>query len=815
MPTSHVPASIELTQVLDEAKDIAEQSGNTLSSGHVLLALFTVTNRAQAILEEREITEDRLLDHLIGMDGEPVDTIAVINSKTAKIAKNCDSDVIGTVHLLAGLCRVNRSQAFRALETMGVDPHGMRTKAIAQLTGRARRIYKDQSATTAADRVKPRQALEREDDANVVTVTAREPLATTEPVAKDISVARPAPEPMTPGPSLWADEQEKVSDENQEQMRESRFRLDSETFPMLARLGRNLTVLAEIGQLDPLIGREQELDQLIDVLNKRRSNNPCIVGEPGVGKTAIVEGLAQRIVSNSTEVGALGEKIIIEIQMGTLLAGTQLRGAFSERMMELKDEVASAEGRIVLFIDEIHTLVGAGAGDGPLDAANELKSALARGEFPCIGATTEKEYRKHIESDPALARRFQVVMIDEPDPDEALEVLRGLEGFYSEHHKVRYRKEALKAAVHLSSRWLHERHLPSKAIDILDQAGAHAVRMGRSFVTVEEVARVVAQQAQMPAERLMLNDQERLLGLANYLRDWVVGHDESLERVASVLQRNFAGFVTDRPMGSFLLLGPTGVGKTECAKVLADYLFGSRDAMCRVDMSEYMDTHSVSRLIGAPPGFVGHEEGGQLTEAVRGKPYQIILLDEVEKASVEVLNILLQLLDDGRLTDGRGRTVRFENTVVFMTSNLGHEEFERMHRPVGFAAASAQNDVLNQVVEAARKRFSPELWNRIDDKLVFRPLTIDDVKSIAGILLKESSARLLNERRIGYETTEAIIPFLIENGGYDPEQGARPMRRTIQKLVEGPVAEAILSGRVTEGATLKVGVHDGRIAIVS
>jgi ATP-dependent Clp protease ATP-binding subunit ClpC len=813
MPTSNVPASIELTQVLDEAKDIAEQSGRTLSSGHVLLALFTVTNRAQALLQGRDISEDQLLDHLIGMEGEPVDTIAVINSKTAKIAKNCDSDVIGTVHLLAGLCRVNRSQAFRALETMGVDPHSMRTNAIRQLTGGARKRYRYQSATTAGDRVQSRQ--ESEDDTNVVTVTAREPQAAPEPMAQDVAVVRPPPEPVTPGPSLWAEEDDKVPDENQERMRESRFRLDSETFPMLGKLGRNLTVLAEIGQLDPLIGRDQELDQLIDVLNKRRSNNPCIVGEPGVGKTAIVEGLAQRIVSNSSEVGALGEKIIIEVQMGTLLAGTQLRGAFSERMMGLKEEVASAEGRIVLFIDEIHTLVGAGAGDGPLDAANELKSALARGEFPCIGATTEKEYRKHIESDPALARRFQLVMIDEPGPDEALEVLRGLEGFYSEHHKVRYRKEALKAAVQLSSRWIHERYLPAKAIDILDQAGAHAVRRGRSFVTVEEVARVVAQQAQVPAERLMLNDQERLLGLATYLRDWVVGHDESLERVASVLQRNFAGFVTDRPMGSFLLLGPTGVGKTECAKVLADYLFGSRDALCRVDMSEYMDTHSVSRLIGAPPGFVGHEDGGQLTEAVRGKPYQIILLDEIEKASVEVLNILLQLLDDGRLTDGRGRTVRFENTVVFMTSNLGHEEFERMHRPVGFTSAMTQNDVLNQVVEAARKRFSPELWNRIDDKLVFHPLTIEHVKRIACILLKESSERLLNERQIGYGTTDAVIPFLIENGGYDPEHGARPMRRTIQKLVEGPVAEAILSGRVTEGATLKVGVHDGRIAIVS
>jgi len=637
------------------------------------------------------------------------------------------------------------------------------------------------------------------------------------PVRAETAMPKPPVEPTTPPASLWAslDDEEAAGSEPQEQMRESRFRLDSETFPMLGKLGRNLTVAAEEERLDPLIGRETELDQLIDILNKRRSNNPCIVGEPGVGKTAIVEGLAQRIVSNSSEVGALGEKIVIEVQMGTLLAGTQLRGAFSERMMALKEEVQLAEGRIVLFIDEIHTLVGAGAGDGPLDAANELKSALARGEFPCIGATTEKEYRKHIESDPALARRFQVVMIGEPDPEEALQVLQGVEAFYSEHHKVRYRAEALEAAVHLSARWIHDRQLPAKAIDVLDQAGSQAVRHSRSFVTVEEVARVVAQQAQVPPERLLQDDKERLMGLGAHLREWVVGHDESLERVAGVLRRNYAGFTTDRPMGSFLLLGPTGVGKTECAKVLANFLFGSRDAMCRLDMSEYMDMHSVSRLIGAPPGYVGHEEGGQLTEAIRGKPYQIILLDEVEKASVEVLNILLQLLDDGRLTDGRGRTVRFENTVIFMTSNLGHEAFDRIHRPVGFSGGVTESDLFNDVVETARKRFSPELWNRIDDKLVFQPLSIEDVKRIAAILLAESSDRLRQERRIGYETTAAVIPFLIENGGFDPEHGARPMRRTVQSLVEGPVAEAILSGRVSPGDTLKVGVHDGRIAVLS
>ena len=809
-------ASIELSRVLEEARDIAENAELTLNSSHLLLALFLVENRAKSILEDRGLDADRVIDAVVKLPAEPVDAVTVVHHKTAQITESCGSSVVGTLHLLAGLCRVSKCQAYKALEEQGVRPSNLRTQVIRYLTGGMPRQYLVRSATPHADRIDPKRSVETGGAEPVISarIALVEPeVETEEETATDASVVASAPA----ADAAW---REARSAPAVEQARRGRYTLDPETFPLLSKLGRNLTELAEHDKLDPLIGRQREVQQLVDILNKRRSNNPCLVGDPGVGKTAVVEGLAQLIVGRDAQVGALGEKILVELQMGSLLAGTQLRGAFAERLGGLKDEVSQAEGRIVLFIDEVHTLIGAGAGDGALDAANDLKTALARGEFPCIGATTEREYRRHIESDPALERRFQMVLVDEPSIEEAIEAVAGLTPYYSRHHKVTYRRDAIEATVRLADRWLQGRFLPGKAIDVLDLAGAWASRHEQRFVSAADVACVVAQTAGIPEDRLLVSDAERLLKMEQHLQRRIVSHEEAVTRISRVIRRNFAGFTSCRPMGSFLLLGPTGVGKTESARVLADFLFGSRDAITRIDMSEYMDAHSVSRLIGAPPGYVGHEEGGQLTEAVRRRPYQIILFDEVEKASGEVLNILLQLLEEGQLTDGRGRRVRFQNTVVMMTSNLGHEHFDpAAGRRVGFAARGitakrGDADREQRALETARKAFTPELWNRIEDKLVFAPLERGDVERIAALLLEDSSARLEAERKVSYRVTDEVVPLLIERGGYDARMGARPMRRIIQDLVEGAVADAILSGAAPGECTLLVGVVDDQVCVI-
>ncbi|MGA9520571.1 MAG: ATP-dependent Clp protease ATP-binding subunit, partial [Myxococcaceae bacterium] len=576
-------------------------------------------------------------------------------------------------------------------------------------------------------------------------------------------------------------------------------------FPMLTSLGRNLSLEASLGELDPVIGRAKEIDEIIDILGKRRTNNPCLLGEPGVGKTAVVEGVAQQLL---TLPGSLGDRVIIELDMASLVAGTQLRGSFSEKLNALKDEVRKAEGRVVVFIDEIHTLIGAGStGDGPQDAANELKTAMARGDFPCIGATTHDEYRKFISQDPALERRFTAVVVNEPSIPETVEILRGVAPRYEEHHGLRFTSEALEAAASLAARYVSDRFLPDKAISIVDLTGSRCRREGRSVVEPQDVARIVARLAGIPEERLLMGDTTRLLRLEEDLRTRVIGHEESIARVASVIRRNYAGFASRRPMGSFLFLGPTGVGKTEMARALADVLFGSRDALVRIDMSELSEAHGVSRLVGAPPGYVGFGEGGQLTEPVRRRPSSVVLLDEIDKSNREVLMLLLQVLEEGRLTDGKGRHIDFSNTVVILTSNLGAEAFERKARPMGFGNAAetvVEAQSQDAAAQAARKALPPELWNRIDERLVFRPLKHEEVARIAALLLEESSRRLASEKGIAYVAGEDVIGHLLASGGFDPMLGARPMRQTVQRLVEAPLAERILAGGFAQGDLVRV-----------
>jgi ATP-dependent Clp protease ATP-binding subunit ClpC len=539
------------------------------------------------------------------------------------------------------------------------------------------------------------------------------------------------------------------------------------------------------------------------------------VGPPGVGKTALVHGLARAIVLTPDVVPGFEGRIIISIDAGALLSGTSFRGALSERIRELRDEVVKADGRVVVFLDEVHQLLD----EQGADAANDLKTALSDGRFKVIAATTEEELRSKVETDPALLRRFTLVNVDEPTPEEARTILAGLKGLYEDSHQVLYTDDALDAAVRLSHRFIQERQLPHKALDLMDLAGVRARRLGRQQVDRELVAEVTAEMVDVPTERLLLTNAERLLRMEEEMGARVVGHGDAVRRLSEVVRRNQAGFAADRPIGSFLFLGPTGVGKTETAKVLADFLFDNRDSLTQVDMSEYAEPHAMARLIGSPPGYVGHEAGGQLTEAVRRRPYQVLLLDEVEKAHIDVLKVLLQVLEEGRLTDGRGRRVNFCNTVIILTSNLGAERFTGpggigARRRPGFTATRETRDdefevpvdpeILDEVMQDAQDHFPAELWNRIEEKFIFQPLSRADVAEVAKMLIADSSARLSKSAEITFEADDAAIRHLIENGGWSPQFGARPMRRTVQRLIETPIATGIVKSDYAAGDHLLV-----------
>ena len=650
----------------------------------------------------------------------------------------------------------------------------------------------------------------------------------------------------------------------------------------LTDFATDLNESAKQGKIDPVIGRDTEIQRVIQILSRRTKNNPVLIGEPGVGKTAIAEGLAQRIVNgNVPEI--LRNKRIISLSISSMLAGAKYRGEFEERLKKAIDEVQQHKDMII-FIDEIHTLVGAGATEGAMDAANILKPALARGEFQVIGATTLDEYKKHIEKDAALERRFQPVQVGEPNEEDALEILRGLRDRYEAFHKAKITDEALKAAVTLSSRYITDRFLPDKAIDVVDEA-ASKVRMKvfsaapdvkaledrlntvkkekeaavtsqdfekaaklrdeeqalvkeiddkktvakeesdqKLIVTEEDIASVVAQWTGIPVTKIAEEESETLLHLEDELHKRVIGQDDAVTAVAKAVRRARAGLKDPkRPIGSFLFLGPTGVGKTELARALASSLFGDESAMIRLDMSEYMEKHTVSRLVGAPPGYVGYEEGGQLTDAVRRKPYSVILLDEVEKAHADFFNILLQVLDDGRLTDSQGRTVDFRNTVIIMTSNLGAKALHKNSTELGFLAPkkaeSHSNDskkidfkeAKKSVLDAVKRHFRPEFLNRIDEMIVFHPLTEEDLTKIVTILMSDVTKRL-RERDLHLEITPEAMKLLVKEGS-DFTMGARPLKRAIQRLIEDPVSDLILKGEAIAGKTIKANAKDNDIVV--
>jgi ATP-dependent Clp protease ATP-binding subunit ClpC len=589
--------------------------------------------------------------------------------------------------------------------------------------------------------------------------------------------------------------------------------LDPKQFPTLAAFGIHLSAMAARGELDPVIGRDREIENVLDVLAKRHGNNPVLVGHAGVGKTSVVRGLAQRLVESATS-GSADDRIIIEISIPEFLAGTGVRGALAQRMVALHQEVKRAAGRIVVFFDEIHQLF---AGDAAEELSGELKLALARGELPCIGATTFEGYQRTIDADPALVRRFSVVEVEEPSPADARSVLDAVAERLHQHHGVSYDAQALDDCVRWTVRYLPGRQLPDKAVSVLDLAGARARRRASRKVTREAVAEVVASVADMPIERLTESDSARYLQLEQLVAEKVVGHQAAIAKIARILRRNAAGLGSKRPLGTFLLLGPTGVGKTESAKALAHTLFHSEVAMTRIDMAEYSEPHSIARLIGAPPGYVGHDAGGQLTEAVRRRPYQIVLLDEIEKAHQDVLQSFLSVFDEGRMTDGRGRTVDFTNTIILMTSNLGSDHTAaRPKRRVGFGAEQSvpsQRETESGVISAARASLSPELYNRIDEILVYEPLSREEVREVTRRLLART-AEALADRQIQLHVDDLAIDWLLDNGGYDISLGARPMKRTVARFVEAPLAEQILGGALVSGMSAHLRVLDAELRIV-
>ncbi|HZU06220.1 MAG TPA: ATP-dependent Clp protease ATP-binding subunit [Chloroflexota bacterium] len=779
-------------------------------------------------------------------------------------AQRFNHNYIGTEHLLLGLVREGEGVAAKVLANLGVDLNKVRS-AVEFIIGRGdRTVTGDIGLTPRAKKVIELSVDEARRLNHHYIGTEHLLLGL---VREGEGIAAGVLESL--GVSLDKVRSQVIYVLNQSSAYSQQESRHATKTPVIDQLGMDLTAAARAGKLDPVIGREREIERVIQILSRRTKNNPALIGEPGVGKTAIVEGLAQRIAAGDVPETLIGKRLLT-LDIGSLVAGTKYRGEFEERLKKIIEEVKNS-GNCILFIDELHTLVGAGAAEGAVDAANILKPSLARGELQTIGATTLDEYRKYIERDAALERRFQPVLVEEPTIEETIEILRGIKERYEQHHRLEISDEAIKAAAELAARYVPDRFLPDKAIDLMDEA-ASRVRMQRSsappslrdairglesvqsekeaaisaqqyelaaelrdreaklrsrieklesgwqsqqgaekpVVTAEDIAHVVSMWTGIPVMRIAEEESARLLRMEEALRSRVVGQEEAISVVSRAVRRARAGLKDPkRPIGSFIFLGPTGVGKTELARALAEFMFGSEDALIRIDMSEFMERHSVARLVGAPPGYVGYDEGGQLTEAVRRKSYSVILLDEIEKAHPDVFNILLQILDDGRLTDAKGRRVDFRNTIVIMTSNVGAELIRRQSS-LGFSVArdeakteeEAYQKMKEKVLGEMKNLFRPEFLNRIDATVVFRSLSRDDIRKIVDLMLQRVRGEL-TEQQIKIEVTDAAKDLLMERG-YDPVFGARPMRRAIQNLIEDPLAEALLEGRFKSGDTVLI-----------
>lgn len=824
----------ELVTLRKLAEELARTRKERLTSVHLLAAVASRPGPAASLLDERRLDAEALLKAARSFDEDDADPVGRSMVAARELGKRSTLKEPGALHLVVALLADRRSAAHRALVHSGVDVGRLRTAAMQMVLGVVAVRRPSAAAATSSASVEPSSARKVE------------PRPAPRPQGKGVAVplfppslpassappASPPPASVTPPSAPAPRAAEPASPPPKRQNKrvapptDGRFALDRAAFPALAAVGKNLTELAHQGLLEPVVGREDEIERALDLLAKRSQNSVCFVGPPGVGKTRVAEGLAARL----GEPGVVGPRLLVEVTVADLVAGTGTRGALAEKIAAIRAEISRSKGHVVLFVDQLAELFAG----GPLDeAASELKVALARGELALVGTVTPEELRRVIEADPGLARRFSSVEIEEPSREEAYLVLASVAERLAAHHGVRYDDEALALSIAWSSRYVPGRALPDKAIGIVDLAGARVRRaahdkLGKGkrgeraepSVTAEDIAEIVAELSGVPASRLLQTDRERMLRLEELLAERVVGHREALAKLAGHLRRNAAGLRGKRPIGTFLLLGPTGVGKTETAKAIADVLFGSPEAMTRLDMSELAEPHSIARLIGAPPGYVGHEAGGQLTEAVRKRPYQVILLDEIEKAHRDVLLTFLQVFDEGRLTDGRGRSVDFTNTVLVLTSNLGAREATtvRGERPVGFARAARAESVEERAsqatVAAARAALPIELFNRIDEVLAFGALSRDDVANVARLQLA-ALRRSLEERGVSLEVDEAAITALLAQGGFDEGLGARPMRRAITRLIEAPVADLILRGDIDDGSVILVTAEDGVIVVDS
>jgi ATP-dependent Clp protease ATP-binding subunit ClpC len=777
----------ELVALRKLAEEMAKARGERTTTGHLLAAIASNPGGAADLLKERRLDADVLLKAARVLTDDHADAVSRALQRARELAARSPAREAGAVHLLFALCQERTTAAYRAVAQCGSDVTKLRMAAMQVAMG-----------IVGPRRVPPTQ------------LSLPPAMRPAQPAPK------PTPRPMaSPAPAIPRPRRQRHAAPSPSAAAASaplaRFELDPKRFPTLAALGRNLTLAAARGELDPVFGREAEIDRTLDVLAKRHANCPCLVGAAGVGKTSVVRGLAQRI-AEGREVQALDDRIVVEVDAAALLGGTGVRGALAERMARIKAEVALGEGRVVVFFDELHAVLASDE-----EAAAELKAALARGELACIGATTPEDYKRVVAADPALARRMAAIEVAELAPDEALLALERVAPAFERHHGVRFAPEAMAAAVAWSARYVPERALPDKAVGLLDLAGARARRRGERQVGRELVADVVSETAGVPVDRLLETDGERMLRLEEMMGARIVGHADALARIARVLRRNASGFRSRRPIGSFLLLGPTGVGKTETAKAIAECLFHSPHAMTRLDFSEYAEAHAIARLVGAPPGYVGHEAGGQLTEAVRKRPYQVLLLDEIEKAHRDVLEAFLQVFDEGRMTDGRGRTIDFTNVVVAMTSNLGAEVARPAARGrIGFGAGRAQAETRayeDALCAAARAALPPELYNRIDEVIAFAPLGRADVAEVARRMLRALGEELAQARGVRLDASDAAVAALLDDGGFDAELGARPMRRAIARLIEAPIAEMILKGELASGDVALVDVEGGKVSV--